>query len=222
MDKLHYQKLLEEINNELDDDNEEFDERHNRLLILASENGYLDIVKQIIYLGADVNANDNNNNITALMEASENGHLEIVQFLITNGADVNATDKYNLTALMNAAANGHANIVKLLIENRANVNTINCLGSTALIQVAQNSIMDKETQLDIVKQLIKSGADVNIQDKYNKWTPLMDATSINKLEIVQELLEAGADVNITNINDVTALMIAELNEYNDIAILLSQ
>jgi hypothetical protein len=28
MDKLPYQKLLEEINNELDDDNEEFDERH--------------------------------------------------------------------------------------------------------------------------------------------------------------------------------------------------
>lgn len=49
MDKLPYQKLLEEINNELDDDNEEFNERHNRLLILASENGYLDIVKQIIF-----------------------------------------------------------------------------------------------------------------------------------------------------------------------------
>jgi ankyrin repeat protein len=226
MDKSPYQKLFEDINNEPDDDtcyeDDKFYERHNRLLILASENGYLDIVKQIIYLGADVNANDNNNNITALMEASENGHLEIVQFLITNGADVNASDKYNLTALMNAASNGHADIVKLLIENRANVNTINCLGNTALIQVTQNSIMDKETQLDIVKQLIQSGADVNIQDKYNKWTPLMDATSINKLEIVQELLEAGADVNITNINDVTALMIAELNEYNNIATLISQ
>jgi len=225
MDKSPYQTLLEEINNEPDDDeldNEEFDERHNRRLIFASKNGYLDIVKLIIYLGADVNATDNNNNITALMEASENGHLETVQFLITNGADVNATDKYKVTALMESAANGHADIVKLLIENKANVNNINCLGNTALIKTTQNSIMDKEIQLDIVKQLIKAGADVNIQDKYNKWTALMDAASINQLEIVQELLQAGADVNIKNKSDDTALIIAELNEFDDMVKMLSQ
>ncbi|MCK9417158.1 ankyrin repeat domain-containing protein [Candidatus Dojkabacteria bacterium] len=49
--------------------------------------------------------------------------------------------------------------------------------------------------LDIVKELIKAGANLNIQDSTGK-TPLMLAIIKNEINIVKELIKAGADVNI--------------------------
>lgn len=58
--------------------------------------------------------------------------------------------------------------------------------------------------LGTVKDLIKSGADVNYQNNCGE-TPLFFATSDGDLKIVKELLEAGADVTIRNKYGDTAL-----------------
>jgi hypothetical protein len=52
--------------------------------------GCLDCLKQLIAAGADVNASDDNNDITPLMQAVSWGHLDAVEALIAAGADVNA------------------------------------------------------------------------------------------------------------------------------------
>lgn len=49
--------------------------------------------------------------------------------------------------------------------------------------------------INAVRTLIKSGADLNIQDN-NKRTPIMIATYNRDVETVSALIEAGADVNI--------------------------
>ena len=61
--------------------------------------------------------------------------------------------------------------------------------------------------LEIIKHLIKKGADVNLQGKYGK-TALKEACSYDYLEIVKFLVEKGADINFSDDDNDTALRTA--------------
>jgi len=58
----------------------------------AARNGNIEVVKQHLAEGVDMNAKDRHGD-TLLYNAVEHGHKEIVVRLITNGADVNAKDE---------------------------------------------------------------------------------------------------------------------------------
>ena len=57
----------------------------------AAEDGNIEVVKQHLTAGADVNAKDKDGE-TPLHKASSNGEKEIIELLIAKGADVNAKD----------------------------------------------------------------------------------------------------------------------------------
>ena len=74
------------------------------------------IVELLIAAGAEVNARENEEGVTALMVASSSGHKEIVGILIRAGADVNlTTSDGEYTALKVASKKGHEEIAALLI-----------------------------------------------------------------------------------------------------------
>lgn len=77
----------------------------------------------------------------------------------------------------------------------------------ALIKAIENG------QLDVVKELIKAGANINYANIFG--SPLTKAAERGHLEIVQELIKAGADVNIEKDSE-TALLIAKEKNYQDI------
>lgn len=54
-------------------------------LMVASLEGYLTVVDELLATGADVNA-ENKNGITALIFASTHGHQKVVERLINTGA----------------------------------------------------------------------------------------------------------------------------------------
>jgi uncharacterized protein len=88
-------------------------------LMLASFNGYTEIIKALLKKGASVNQADNNG-ITALMMASSGPYPDAVKLLLDNNADPNAVDKKeHYSALMYAAAEGQVDCVKLLLAARA-------------------------------------------------------------------------------------------------------
>lgn len=74
--------------------------------------------------------------------------------------------------------------------------------------------MDSNIHLDKpdIGILITAGTDLNIEDSYTGWTPLMNASYCGDTEIVELLIEAGADQNIKNDNGRTALYYACLEE----------
>ena len=171
-------------------------------LILASIEGYKDIVKILLQKEANVNIQDHYGQ-TALILASIEGYKDIVKILLQKEANVNIQDHYGQTALIYASQYGHKDIVKLLIQAGADVNIQdNNSGQTALIYASQYG------HKDVVKLLIQAGADVNIQN-HSKTTALMFATLEGHTGIVKLLLQAGSDIHIQNYSTKTdALMLA--------------
>ena len=95
----------------------------NNQLLEASEKGDINMVKQLIREGADVN-NANNYGYTPLMWANTRGHLEIVKYLMEQGANVNQADIDGWTPLIWASRNGHLEIVKYLVSQGADYSSI--------------------------------------------------------------------------------------------------
>lgn len=130
-------------------------------LILASRNGYLDIVQFLISSGANTEiinfAED-----TALTVACMNNHLDVAKFLISSGANVHASyDDDGETSLNIASSLGYLEIVKLLILSGAYIETENFYRNTPLINAARKG------RLDIVDFLIGEGADIS-SNKFKK------------------------------------------------------
>ena len=73
-----------------------------------------------------------------------------------------------------------------------------------------------------IEALVKSGADVNQRGGVNDWTPLMHAVHKKQPSAIRVLIDAGADVNLTAgaRGRDTALRLAEVEKYDDIATLL--
>lgn len=96
-------------------------EEKNDKLVKASTYGDKKIVKILLKVGADVNAEDNSG-WTSLMWASRNACKELVELLLEAGADVNAKDKTGLTSLIWASRYEHKEIVNTLLKAGAYIN----------------------------------------------------------------------------------------------------
>ena len=139
----------------------------NKQLLDAAESGQLNLVKQAIQGGADVNIVDESGE-TALMCAALFGYLDIVKYLIKVEADVSAKGTNGNTTLIIAAKSNNVSIVKWLIyEGKAEVDVEDIHGCTALTHAAANGYSD------IVKYLIKANVNVNVTTKLVRNTALI-------------------------------------------------
>ncbi|CAH1780908.1 unnamed protein product [Owenia fusiformis] len=89
-------------------------------LILAAQEGHLDIVKLLVRKGANVNLQTKSLH-TALMLACWRGLKPIAEFLMARGANVDMQDNGGMTALMLALRDKHNDIANTLLQNRASV-----------------------------------------------------------------------------------------------------
>ena len=85
--------------------------KENEFLLIASQQGHLEVVKLLIEKGIYINQTDSNG-WNALHWASEKGHKEIVQILIEKGIDINQTNKDGQNALHLASERNHKGIVQ--------------------------------------------------------------------------------------------------------------
>ena len=97
-------------------------------LMLASLNGLLDISKQLIARGADVNKPG----WTPLHYAATRGHVAVMDLLLENHAYIDAASPNGSTPLMMASLYGTAAAVKLLLDAGADPLLKNEQGLTAI------------------------------------------------------------------------------------------
>jgi len=84
-------------------------------LLYVSEQGWEDVGKLLLHMGANIDARDNKSR-TPLMLASGFGHIGFVKVLVDNGASLNAKNDENLTALGYAKRFGAGDIAAFLKE----------------------------------------------------------------------------------------------------------
>ncbi|XP_036904574.1 kinase D-interacting substrate of 220 kDa isoform X3 [Sturnira hondurensis] len=175
-------------------------------LMIAAEQGSLEMVKELIKNGANCNLEDLDN-WTALISASKEGHVHIVEELLRCGADLEHRDMGGWTALMWACYKGRTEVVELLLSHGANPSVTGLQYSVYPIIWAAG-----RGHADIVHLLLRNGAKVNCSDKYGT-TPLVWAARKGHLECVRHLLASGADVDQEGANSMTALIVAVKGGY---------
>jgi len=247
IDNRNLTPLMIAINNEdeemvqfLIDQNANLKYRHvdgYTALMLAMDNGDINIAKQIILKDATTLDQVNNENLT-LMIAVIQGNEEMVQFLIDQNANVKYQNIYGDTALMMAVRDLNVNIAKqIILKDTTTLDQVNKDNKTPLmIAVLQGNeemvqfLIDQNANVkyqridgytttalmivmytgdvNIAKQIILKDATTLDQIDFKNRTPLMRAIVYKNEEIVQFLIDQNANVKYQNEDGDTALMIA--------------
>jgi ankyrin repeat protein len=144
------------------------------------KSGDLELVKMMVFSGADVNQKDRYGRTPAAISTSS----EITSFLLEQGADV--------TLLTNEGKTQ----VEYAISRYKNRTLINALVDRGMF----NNVNDYSTVFaavrwgdhELLKKVIALGADINMRPTANKHTPLIEAIFRQDLEAVHILLQNGA------------------------------
>ncbi len=174
------------------------------------------IVKSLIYMGADVNAEkDMFLGGKVLMHAvANNGNPEVIKLLLDAGANVNDSNVYKRQALMWAVRFTHnPEVIKLLLDAGADVNAKAIANWTPLLCATFFRSTVEERNIEVIKLLLNAGADVNAKGDYDGVTALMIiVANYPHPQTIKLLLSAGADISATDNSGNTALDYAESNE----------
>ncbi|KAF8326451.1 ankyrin repeat-containing domain protein [Amanita rubescens] len=157
------------------------------LVEIASENGYIGIVRLLLDKGVKVNAQGVQYG-NALQATSWGGHVEISRLLLDKAANVNAQGGKYGNALQAASLRGNAEIARLLLDKGANMNAQGGKYGNALQAASYGG------DAEIARLLLDKGANVNAQGgKYGN--ALQAASYTGHAEIAKLLLDKGANVN---------------------------
>lgn len=184
-------------------------------LLYATRQGDLDLTRLLVEAGADLEQADANG-VTPLINAIVNGsvvsrggpptgHIATARYLITQGANVNASDWYGETPLWSAVMLRNLNVAGATRDNR----------------------VDRGAALELIKELIVAGADVNARTKESpptqrfitrigdlSWvdftgqTAFLRAALSGDVTVMKLLVEHGADPNLATFAGTTPLMAA--------------
>jgi ankyrin repeat protein len=188
------------------------------------------------------------NTLSPLEIAITTDDFDIIYALLTKGADLNlffilARRELLIALLANASYDGNIDMVrKILLDKSAIINLKTNLGSE-LFGVTPLMMAAKQGHIEIVKLLLKSGADINLQGDYFRgqlmqmtgtgvkvipeetrsnvgFTALMFALERWEVNCAKLLIEYGADLRKKDFKGRTALKIATKEGLSEIVNIL--
>ena len=168
--------------------------------------------------------------LTPLLHAIRQGHKEAVDLLLDSNVDINQPSGDGTTPLLMTAINGQFDLAMKLIKKGANPNMVSDAGTSPLFAVLERKWAPKAsyahpiehqqqqaTHLDLIRALLKSGADPNIRMNQHLWyteytffimssggihfagaTPFWRAAQALDLEAMRLLKKYGANPDIAN------------------------
>ncbi|CAD0115556.1 unnamed protein product [Aureobasidium uvarum] len=170
-------------------------------LLAACVNGHKDIVDYLLSLdGVEVNRRSDFGK-TPLIAAAKAGNQDLCKFLLDRGALVNFQALDDDTALIVAAEYGKLSTVQALLKKRADPNIVGRFKRTALFAA---SLCREEQFQDVIKLLIRAGANIDSQD-IDGDTVLHMAAQAGDLDLVAAFSLQKAKLNIKNNQGRSAL-----------------
>ncbi len=155
------------------------DNTPNKSLLTAVMAGDLDLVRQAIEMGANLDCYDWDLGYSPLGMAIERGHLDIVRYLLDTGANPQAGSTTS-TALGLAAEQGETQMIQLLLSSGVDVNApVAADGWTALLSAIKNGYRS------LVPILVNAGANVNVWSRGE--TAILLAAKVQERDIYQYL-----------------------------------
>ena len=138
-----------------------------------------------------------------IFDVARNGSLEELKALMKENPNViNARNKNGYTPLILASYKMNNKVALYLIDHVEDINDRAEDGTALMAAVVKGNV-------DIVRALLKKGADPDVLDK-SKVTALLFATMFKNTEIVELLVKANADKSIKDIRGYTALDYAKM------------
>ena len=167
---------------------------------------------------------EGNKAVEELVDAAMYGNLKQVQQLIASGVDVNAVSACNRTALSLAIQGGQIPIIEALLDAGGDPNipdeTDDGLAANSPLMEAASTFF-ATNRGDMVRLLVRRGADVNQQDAEGL-TALMHALGYSDIDVMGALIEAGADLDMRDNEGNTALMMATYDQLTKAISILQQ
>ena len=198
------------------------DDTQQSAYLIATSEGFLELLELTLANGADVASLDRFNG-TGLIRAAERGHAAVVGRLLRTGVAVNHVNRSGFTALHEAVIYGDGNqryldTVRLLVARGADVALPSARDGVAPVDHArgrgQNAVVatltaahERPAPADPAAELLaaaadggadravlalRAGADLESRDERRR-TPLLLAVTADRLEVARLLVALGAD-----------------------------
>ena len=198
------------------------DEASKSPLHCAVKHGNIEMVKELLKHGAEVDSEDNFQ-CTPLMDALKRNQFDIAKLLLEYGANINHCDNRGMTALHSAAAIGHVKTIEFLLKNGANVNAIDNIKYSPLHTATEMEEWDEFSEhSDCVKMLLENGAIPNLKATHLLQTALHFAAQKGCTKMVELLLEYDIDIDALDSEQNSALHQAVENGHVEVVELLLQ
>jgi ankyrin repeat protein len=184
----------------------------------AVQNGEIEIVRQLVELGANINGTDRGDR-SAFHLVAWNGDAAMSYFLAEIGASMRLKDVNGATPLHHATIADHLNILQCLLrddipaEYRVDIEAENNAGLTALHQAAMGG------NAGIVGFLLDHGASTT-RTTPNDGNALWFAVDLGHTDILRELIARGEDIHQLFASGYNALYWAASKGHLDITRLL--
>jgi ankyrin repeat protein len=158
-------------------------------LLSAYDNGYIDVVKNLMNEhGTSINIADENN-VSLLCKAVRKGDWPFMTFLLGHGVDVNVFDKDGIPLIAILARDGHEQYISAFLENGADIHLSSANGNTAIHLAADYN------QVSTLEKLVELGANVNARSNRGR-TPLIAAAINGYLDLAKKLISLGANTEL--------------------------
>ncbi|VVC42900.1 Ankyrin repeat-containing domain,Ankyrin repeat [Cinara cedri] len=199
----------DEIFERLLEDTDFKDKYGNTLLHFAVKHGQIDVIRELLLSGEDINT-QNKKGETPLHWAAgcaiKSGHMSIIRALLRLRKPKIYSISKGGRASLYVAGYGKIDVVKVLLEmgadplsrdrkNRIPRDFTDNNKIKQLLQYAEIYHAAKNGQIDQLKALLAKNIDVNANNDKYRHTPLHYAAEWGQIEVVKYLIEQGADVN---------------------------
>ena len=184
-------------------------DKHGRTqLMTAAADGDTDLMQNLIFSGANVNASDSDGWTAAMWCARYGGDYSSLKLLYENGADLKLKNKYGISALQLASCfSNNEKIVYLLLEGRS--------PDEQEVKDSFISAICSDRPQAVIDAFLKNKLSIN-QFYADGKTPLMlAAENCSKNETIAFLLQRGAEKSMKSREGKTAFDYASKNKKLD-------